>query len=219
MKAFTTFTFTAVLLAAPLVHADPNFAAVDDGDHIVSVTTGAEHGLVLGLGYGRALSLAGRPIVVGASAALQWAEVDASDFRIAAGARVPIAGDRWRVIGGIDAIVRGADNDVARLINTGVDISLLAGRYGDRWFAAVEAGFDWALATRVDHTDAYRMQVYADARDGWYGNTGGTFRYGIQGGATFGGNDIVLRAGKLHGIDGAPAVFPIYATLGYDRRW
>ena len=40
------------------------------------------------------------------------------------------------------------------------------------------------------------MQVYADAKDGWYGNTG-TLRTGIQGGVSFGGNHLIPRASML----------------------
>lgn len=105
------------------------------------------------------------------------------------------------------------------MIDLGGDVAVLAGHYAPRWFAAAEVGFDWALATHIDHSDAYRMLVYADARDGWYGNTGGLFRYGLQGGITFGGNDVVLRAGQLRDVAGNPPLFPIYGTLSYDRRW
>ncbi len=61
--------------------------------------------------------------------------------------------------------------------------------------------------------------LYADARDGWYAIPGGMFRYGIQGGVTFGDNDVVLRAGQQRDIAGELPLFPFYATLGYDRRW
>ena len=41
----------------------------------------------------------------------------------------------------------------------------------------------------------------------------------VRTGVSFGGNDIVLRAGRLFDIAGQPAAFPLYLTLGYDRRW
>ena len=212
----------AVLFAAPLTaHAQAiNFGALDNGDQLALVTTGAEHGLVLGAGYARAMTLFDHPLVLSGDAALQWAEVDPSDFRLRAGALVPIVGaDRWKLIGGVTSIVRGTNNDVARMINVGADVMLAAGYYAPHWFAAGEGGFDWAAATHVTHSDAYRMRVYADARDGWYGNAGATLRYGLHTGVSFGGNDVVLRAGRLHDIAGQPAAFPLYVTLGYDRRF
>lgn len=218
MKAILLTLLVAVPVSA---HAqDINFAAVDADSNVASLTTGAEHGLVLGGGYGRALSLADRVFVLGGDVALQWAEVDASDFRVRLGAQAPILGGRrWTLAGNVGAIVRGTDNDVARMINVGPDVALLGGYYAPHWFAAAELGLDWALATHVTNSDTYRMDVYADARDGWYGSSATTLRAGIQTGASFGGNDIVLRAGRLQDLAGNPALFPFYATLGYDRRW
>lgn len=214
----TLITLIAVL--APLAAHAQNFGVLEDDTQVTTVTAGAEHGLVVGLGYARVVPVAGVPVVVGGEAELQWAEVDVSDFRLRAGALVPIAGHgAWKLIGGLHAIARGTENDVARMINLGTDVSVLAGYYRPRWFAALEGGFDWALATHIDHSDAYRMQVYADVRDGWYKAPGGTFRYGVQSGVSFGGNDIVLRAGRMHDIDGDLKLFPFYATLGYGRRW
>jgi hypothetical protein len=204
-----------VALLAPLTaNADINFATVDDGTHVVSLTTGAENGLVLGAGYARMLSVKDQPILVRTDLALQWAEVDASDFKLRGGVLIPIVGNAsWKLIGGATAIVRGTDNAMSRMINVGADASVLAGYYRPRWFAAVEGGFDWALATHIDHSDAYRMS-FEGARDGWYRNTGGTLRYGVQAGVSFAGNDIILRAGRLQ-----DAMLPFYATLAYDRRF
>jgi hypothetical protein len=213
--------FTLILLLAPVTaRADINFGAIREDSNVATLTTGAEQGLVLGMGYARVLSFAGRPLVLGGDVALQWAEVDPSDFRVRAGGLLPlITHGRWKLIGGLSSTVRGTNNQIARMISAGTDATLLAGRYSRRWYAAAEAGFDWALATHVEHSDDYRMQVFAEARDGWYGNPGGTFRYGVQGGVSFGRNDVILRAGKLVDVAGKPPLLPIYATLGYDRRW
>lgn len=212
----------ALLVVAPLTARAQavNFNALDEGTNLATVATGAEYGLVLGLGYGHVLAVADRPVVLAGELALQWAEVDVSDFRIRAGAYAPLVGrGRWKLIGGLTSIVRGTSNDAARMLDVGADVALLAGHYAPRWFAAAEAGFDWAIATRIAPSDTYRMQVYADARDGWYAIPGGMFRYGIQGGITFGDNDVVLRAGQQRDIAGELPLFPFYATLGYDRRW
>jgi len=221
MKAINTLV-TAALIAAPLTASaqDINFGALADDTHIATVTTGAEHGLLLGAGYDRVVTLGDRPLVVGGQLALQWAEVDVDDFRLRLGALAPIF-DRgnWKVVGAVCSTVRGTRNDTARMINVGPDVAVLAGRYSRHWFAVAELGFDWALATHVTHSDAYRMLVYADARDGWYGNAGGTLRAGLQTGVSFGGNDVILRAGRLADIGGKPPMFPVYATVAYDRRW
>ena len=222
MKATMKLVAVAVLVAAPLTAQaqDINFGALDDGANRVSLTAGAEHGLSLGAGYARVVSVASRELVIGGDLTLGWAEVDVDDFRLRAGLLAPIVGHgRWKLIGGVTSTVRGTKNHVARMINVGADATVLAGHYAPSWFVAGEVGFDWALATHIAHTDAYRMEVYADARDGWYGNTGGNLRYGLQGGVSFGRNDVILRAGRMQDVDGNPAMFPFYATLTYGARW
>jgi hypothetical protein len=215
-------TIIAVLLAAPLTASAQhvNFASLEEDTNVVTVTTGAEYGLMLGAGYGRALSVADRPIIVGAHLTLGWAEVDVSDFQLRAGALAPIVGDgHWKLVGGVNAIVRGTNNEIARMMNVGTDVALLGGRYAPHWFVAAEVGFDWAMATHVAHNDDYRMAVFADARDGWYGNAGGMVRGGVQTGVSFGRHDMILRAGRLLDVAGKPAMFPFYGTLTFDTRW
>ncbi|HEX5059116.1 MAG TPA: hypothetical protein VFV99_07135 [Kofleriaceae bacterium] len=212
----------AALIAAPIsAHAqDLNYGAVEDGTDVATLTAGAEQGFVVGAGYARAISVADRLLVLGGDLELDWAEIDIDDFRMQAGASAPIVTHRrLQLIGSLAGVVRGTNNDAARMINVGVDAAVLGGYYAPRWFVAGEVGFDWAGATHITHSDTYRMVVYADAKDGWYGNTAGTFRYGIQAGLSFAGNDVVLRAGRLMDVAGNPALFPIYATLAYDRRW
>ena len=208
------------LVPVPAHAQHVNLGVLDDTTQVATVTTGAEHGLVLGLGYARVQPVAGRPIVVGGDLSLGWAEIDLSDFRLRAGALAPIVGGRsWKVIGGLTTTVRGTENDIARMTNVGVDVAVLAGRYARRGFVAAELGFDWAMATHVAHGDAYRMTVYSDARDGWYGNPGGVLRAGLQGGVSLGRFDLVLRAGRLTDATGAPAKLPFYGTLSFATRW
>ena len=213
--------FFAVILAPLTSHAqDVNVGALDESTNVATVTTGAEYGFVLGAGYSRVTTVGDRPLILSADLALGWAEVDLDDFRLRVGARAPLVdGRRWKVIGSLAASVRGTKNDIGRMTNVGTDVAILAGRYGRRGFVAAELGFDAALATHVTHADAYRMTVYADARDGWYGAPGGMLRAGLQGGVSFGRYDVILRSGRLMDIAGQPAMFPFYATLGFDMRW
>jgi hypothetical protein len=210
-----------VIAMCATAHAQAfDVAAVADGTNIATVTTGVEHGLVVGGGYERGLSLAGRPILVGGDAALSAADMDPHDFRVRAGVLVPILGHaRWRWSAGADAVVRGTSDDIARMIDIGFDAQTLAGYYPGGWFVAAEVGLDWALATHIAPTDDYRMLVYAGAREGWYHNTGGLIRAGAQAGIGFGRNDLTLRAGAVRDTSGDAPMIPFYATLGYDRRW
>ena len=211
-----------ILVASPLAARaqSVNLGALDERTNLVSVTTGAEHGLVVGTGYQRVLATAERPILVGGDLTICGADADLGDVRARAGAIAPIASyGAWKLAGGLAAIVRGTKSDIARMVDVGADATLLLGRYTRRWFAAAELGFDWAIATHITPTEDYRMNVYPDARTGWYGNTGGVLRGGVQAGLSVGRADVILRAGKLVDVAGDPTMFPIYATLGVDTHW
>ena len=101
----------------------------------------------------------------------------------------------------------------------GTDLGVQGGFYARHWFVAGEAGFDWITTTHVAHSDLYRDTVYEGARDGWYAMSGGNIRYGLQAGASFGRHDLVLRAGKMVDVGGAPPMLPFYGTLTLDTRW
>ena len=48
---------------------------------------------------------------------------------------------------------------------------------------------------------------------------GGNIRFGLQAGASFGRYDLVLRAGKMVDVSGAPPMLPFYGTLTLDASW
>lgn len=214
-------TITALLLLASVARADElNLHSLDAEPNRVSLTTGAEHGFVAGVGYSRTMPLFDREIVIGATATLPWAGFDLSDFRLRVGALVPIAGTRsWKLAGAIAPTVRGTANTINRMTDLGIDTSLVGGYYARRWFAAAELGFDAALATHVAHTDEYRMTVHPDAVDGWYANTGGNARAGLQAGVSFSRYDVILRAGQVRDTDGDAPLVPFYTTLTVNARW
>jgi len=222
MRAAIVIAVAAVALALSTVaRAGSNVAALDDAHpNQVTVTTGLEYGLVLGAGYERSVTLLGRRIALAGDATLAWAEADAGDYRLRAGATAPIIGrGAWRLVGSVAPTVRGTSNATADMTGVGVDAAVLAGRYVPRWFVALELGFDWAIATRIVHSDAYRMSVYEDARDGWYGDPGGNLRYGMQGGVSVGRYGVILRAGTMRDTSGRPPLLPFYATLAVDARF
>ena len=96
-----------------------------------------------------------------------------------------------------------------------MDARLTGGYYG-RWWCAGELGLDWAATTYVEHSSAYRDTVYADARDGWYGNAGGTFYVGLNAGVSIKSVDLVLRVGHPRSMTLAPQTVPFFALVGIN---
>jgi hypothetical protein len=219
---------THMIVALGLIASTPltaraqelNLSSLDEEPNRVHVTTGAEYGFVAGAGYSRVLSVRDRAFVVTGDLTLPWAGLDLSDYRVRVGALLPIVGStRWKLAGSIAPIARGTKNSISRMTDVGVDVGLVGGYYTRRWFAAGELGVDLAVTTNIEHTDEYRMSVHADAKDGWYANTGGNLRAGLQAGVAFSAYDVILRAGQVRDVGGEPPMLPFYGTLTVATRW
>jgi hypothetical protein len=221
MKRVAVMVFLGLLLLPVAARAqEVNLGALDQASNVVHVSTGAEYGFVAGVGYARVVPFLDRQLVLSGDFTLPWAGLDLSDYRLRVGALLPIAGiRRWKLAGSIAPTVRQTKNDISRMTDVGADVGVVAGYYSARWFVATELGFDWAMTTHIAHTQVYRTAVYEGARDGWYANSGGNLRAGLQGGVSFGHHDVILRIGGVRGIDGDPPLLPFYGTLAFNTRW
>jgi hypothetical protein len=104
------------------------------------------------------------------------------------------------------------------MLNFGSEFSLTAGYYRSKWHAAVEFGFDKAIVTHIKHSRLY-TEYNPGVKDGWYIPTAGNFFYGLQGGFSFGTNDLYAKFGKTLAQDfkTEPTV-PFYLQLGWNLK-
>ena len=211
----------ALVAAAPAGAQEVNLARLGDGPRDrVTLRTGAEYGLVAGVGYAREVAALGRTVLLGADAAMPWGGLDAADWRLRLGALAPVAGgDRWKLAASFAPALRATANDVARMIGLGVDLGAVGGFYAPGWFTALEAGVDWELTTHVASSDRYRRLVYAGARDGWYATPGANLRLGLQAGLSFSRLELALRVGRLRSLGGDGPALPLYGTLAVAARF
>ena len=209
----------AVALLGLAEAQDLNFGALRDDDrHVLRLGVGVEDAAVTSLGYDHLLPALGRTVALGAR--LDVVPVHASDWRLRMGAAAPLAQwGGWTVGATALGIARNSSTDLSRMTNLGVEASLWGGFYASRWFAAAGAGVDWAAATYIHNTSAYRTLVYDGARDGWYSSTGATLVYGVSGGLSFSNVDLVLRVGQRRDFDLATWLLPLYATVAVDIRF
>jgi hypothetical protein len=210
----------ALLFAWPARAQEVNLARIEESQNRVFLKTGAEYGLVAGLGYSRAVPFLGRTILVGGDLTAPIAGLGSMDYRLRASLLAPIVGAQgWKLAGTFAPTLRATDNDAGRLINLGVDVGALGGWYALGWFAAGELGFDWAITTHVTHSDRYRQLVFDGARDGWYASPGGNVRAGVQAGVSLARSDLVVRVGVLRDAGGNKPMLPAYVTLALDTRF
>lgn len=187
-----------------------------DRPSIVAARAGVDHALLGEVGYRHVLAWNGRQLFVGGDVAIPWGEADVSDYRLRATVGMPFGGERWKLAGWVSPTLRGTENSVSEMAALGVDLRLTGGYYARRWFVAGEAGLDWVATTHIAFNDAYRTQVYADAKDGWYGTPGGTVYTGLHAGLSFSSFDVILRVGHPRTTALDPQTMPFYVTLGVN---
>lgn len=199
-----------------------NWAGMNDEKrHIVNTNIGLEHGAVLGFGYGYKITSGIFPVVINVEYSFPSGENILDDFKTKIGAQVRlIEYNNFIFSAKVHGVFRRYENDFARLLNFGSDISGIAGYYKTNWYVAGEVGFDKAIVTHFKHSVNYRSQ-YDAVVDGWYEPaTGGNFYYGFQGGISFGKNDFYVRAGKIVSQDfETNPMVPFYLQLGYNVKF
>lgn len=209
---------TLGVFAADAAAQEVNLATTTtERPHLVRVRTGLDHAFTAQLGYDHVVAPCDRVLIAGVEITLPWAHPDLGDYQVRLGATTPLVEHGpWKLAGRLGPTVRGAGTAAGRMTALGAELGLSAGYHGDRGFVAAEAAADWAAATHVRHSDAYRDGIYADADDGWYRSTGGTIRAGVHGGVSFRGVDLVLRVGRPFAIDLEGQTLPFYATVGVN---
>jgi hypothetical protein len=165
-------------------------------------------------GIGRVLSVGQRPLLAYLESSIAMGDLDLRDYRARLGVQASMLSWRdMRLTGNVAFVTRGTRNPIFDATSMGADVGGTIGMYRPRWFVAGEAGYDKAIITHLAHSDQYRTQYYADAKDGWYIDTGGIRRFGLVGGISRGRWDLVLRAGVPRTQRGNSLVAPAYATM------
>lgn len=217
MRYATSFATVLVLaaLAAGDATAQWNVARFDAQRSRAYTTFGLDPAMITTVGYGRVVGVGGHDVQLTGDAGVAGGRLELRDFRVRLGAQTSLL--RWRELqltGSATFITRGTENSIYRGVNFGADFTGSAGLYRDRWFAAAEGGFDKAIITHIAHTDYYRDNYYADARDGWYLDAGGIWHYGLAAGVALGRAELAGRFGWRKSQDYQDVNPPVYASLG-----
>lgn len=214
--------FAALMLASghQRLAAQWNLARLEPGDATWQVSTALDPAIITSIGYRQLRTVFGARTQFGVEAGVVAGNADLRDYRarLEAGVQVYRRGS-FRTVASAAFLTRGTGNTVFRGTNFGADVGLTAGMYRPRWFVAGETGYDKPIVTHVTHTQGYRRTYYADAKDGWYIDTGGTRRLGVVTGTSLRGVELMLRAGVARTRGGEALVAPVYATLGMGFRF
>lgn len=215
MNRMTLVVMGLLMLLAGDAAAQWNVARFETQPNRVYTTLGFDPAWVTSLGYGRVVPLWGRKVQLAGDVGLAAANMDLNDFRARVGAESYLV--RWRSVyltGSASFITRGTENVIYRGLNFGADFTGTVGVYRTKWFAGGEFGFDKAIITHITNSDWYRDHFYADAKDGWYLNAGGTFHAGATGGYALGRAELLGRIGWQWTEDFNDLAVPMYASVG-----
>jgi len=191
-----------------------------DQKHILNLNVNSEYGITYGVGYNYHLR-SKLPIILNSEYSFPSGKNITDDFKTKIGGQVDLfqVGD-FHFTAKLQGIFRKYENDYARLLNFGSDLSGTVGYYKKGWFVAGEIGFDKAIVTHFKHSDLYKSN-YPGVNDGWYEpSTGGNLYYGVQGGLSGRKVDVYLKAGKLTEQDFKTSpILTFYAQIGVNFKF
>lgn len=218
-KIISSFTFL-LIFCQDAFSQTINFNNLKKEDkHIASFNAGLDHGLVYGASYSYQLKTK-IPFLLNIEFSAPSGEDVFDDFKTKVGGQIKFYQIKnFNFSGKFHGIYRKNVNDFVTLQNFGSELSITAGYYKSKWFAASEAGFDKAIVTHFKHSSEYK-QIYAAVKDGWYEpSTGGNFNFGILTGWSFKQSDIFLKAGVVATQNFSKPSLPFYAQLGYTAKF
>ena len=191
---------------------------MNEQKHIISLNVGLLYGTTIGVGYGYKLDTK-FPVMLNAEFSTTFGDNIFDDFKTKIGAQAEVF-----KMGGFSTtlkaygVFRRFENDNARLLNFGSELSAVSGYYKPNWYVAGEFGFDKAIVTHIKHS-AVLKNYSPGIKSGWFIPTGGNFFYGIQSGFSFGRNDLNLKVGSLITQDFKTAPnLPYYFEIGINRK-
>src|SRR4030095_14657071 len=191
-----------------------------DPRHIININVNSEYAVTYGIGYNYKLR-SKLPIILNAEYSFPSGKNITDDFKIRIGGQIDwVHVGNFHFISKVHGVFRRYENDYARLLNFGSDLSGIIGYYKSKWFIAGEIGFDKAIITHFRHSDLLKSN-YPHIKDGWYEpSTGGNFYYGVQAGLTGKKFDVYVKAGKLTEQDFKTSpMFPIYGQFGVNLKF
>jgi|SRR6187399_1456315 len=219
MKKSILFLFMLLNIPFLAKAQEINWRNLDSASrHVVAVHIGADFGTVYGISYGYQLPFK-HPVLLGAAISVPFGKKFMDDYKVTASVQTEILHSNsfsFAIKPGMS--MRRYHSDVASLYNVGAEITTTLGYYKNNWGVAVEANYDRSCATYVEHKTL--KEYYPGILDGWYGSTGGNFKFGIKGNYWMKTTGIAFKAGKIYGQDFMDnPTLPFYSELSLVKRF
>jgi hypothetical protein len=167
--------------------------------HLAAISFGADYTSNYGIAYGYKLPT-NFPIVLGTEVSIPFGDKPFDDWKLKLNAQTELwHNDNFSFGIKPGIIVRRYQSEVSRFYNIGADIITTFGYCRSKWGIVAEVNYDRALSTNIRHD--ILKEYYPEIQDGWYGSTGGNFKFGLKGNYSFKSWNVFVKTGKPYSQD------------------
>jgi len=211
-----------IVLSAPIAKGQSiNYSNLDSSsNHMSYLNFGYDYGLVLELGYGYKIDMK-NPLWIQADISKPMGGDFGDDIKTRLGVSYKaFEYNQFVITAQAYGNYRTHETEFVQMKSFGSEFSGIIGRYGSKWITELEVGFDKAIVTQLNHSDAYK-ENYTGVQDGWYLPTAGNWFYGIRFGRSLGTNSLLsmdIGATNAQGSD-RNALLPRYVKLGFSKTF
>ncbi|MBO9701800.1 MAG: hypothetical protein J7604_16455 [Sporocytophaga sp.] len=178
---------------------DVNWRSITDNQkYLASLYFGADYSSYFGASYGYLLKNKITPVVIGGEFILPFGKQILDDWKGKLSIQAEVwHNDHFSFSIKPSFVVRKYESPLALMYNTAADLSVNFGYLRPKWGLLAIACYDKNISTYIKNEKL--KEYYPEIRDGWYGTSGGTFKFGIRGQYTFNSWSAFLTVGKHYG--------------------
>lgn len=191
-----------------------------ESPNIAHLNFGYDFGVTAELGYSRLVKVV-NPVLFTAKYSFPMGSNIADDFKFTYGGQVELMEWKNLILSfKLFGNIKRHETKLVRMVNLGVEPSILLGYYKPKWHIALESGVIKPSISNVLHSEIV-VENYPEIQNGWYRQSGGYFTYGIQASKSIGQRlDLSLRIGKTNAFGkDKDAVLQNYAQVGLLIRF
>lgn len=208
-----------LLLSVSAGAQDINWRSMSDSsNHLVSLYFGADYSSYYGVSYGYAIKNKYKPLVIGSEITLPFGKQMIDDWRWNINAQTELWHSKSFSFGiKPDFIVRRYASPMATLYNTAASLTVNFGYVKPKAGLVVMASYDKPIATHIKND--LLKEYYPGIRDGWYGASGGNFKFGVRANWSYRSWSTFLTVGKAYAQNFKDnPTLPFFAELSVQKK-
>lgn len=216
----TLFLLLSLCIVAKTQAQEINWRSLnEESNHLVSLYFGADYSSYYGASYACSIKNKYRPLFIGTELTLPFGKQVTDDWRWNVNLQTELWQNDYLSLGTkLSFVTRRYSSPIATIYNTSGALSLNFGYVRLKVGAVVVAAYDQTMAAHISHK--LLKEYYPQIRDGWYGASGGTFKFGVRGNWSHKSWSTYLTVGKAFARNFKDnPTFPFFAELSVQKRF